>query len=186
MVFKIIKGLIWLYALILLILGILNYRWASEYFYSLNRHFGLYLTRDKNITKSIIKGSWCAIIAKDDFLKKTAKEREAFAGRFFDENISRLAAEQGYDVKRLKDWFMRYAWWDVESMPMKEYMLDWKGDNTILYRQIDLSNLPKRRLSYFFFRPEKLKDAFWVLIVIGLPFLAIIFAIRRFLYGVWV
>lgn len=185
MVQKILKSLLFLYVLIWLVLGMMNYRWASDNFYSVDRHFALSLTSDKKISKSIIKGSWCVLIAQEKFLNKYEKEKEAFARQFFDEEIARLAFEQGYDVQELKDWFMRYAWWNVETMPVKEFIFDWKREEVTLYRDIDLSDMPKRRLSYFFFSSDKFKDSFWALLVVGIPFLAIFFAVRRYLYGSW-
>ncbi|MFC1509955.1 hypothetical protein ACFL60_09790, partial [Candidatus Omnitrophota bacterium] len=179
-------GLAVLYVLIWLVLGTMNYRRASENFYSVDRHFALYLTNNEKISKSIIKGSWCALIAKQTFLSKSEKEKEAFARQFFDEEIARLASEQGYNIQELKEWFMRYAWWNVETMPVKEFMFDWKGEKSILYRDINLSDMPRRQLSYFFFSPDKFKDSFWALIVVGIPFLVIFFAIRRYLYGNWI
>lgn len=185
MFWRMLKGLLLLYVFIWLVLGVMNYKTASSNFYAIDRHFALYLSANDKISKSIIKGSWCALIAQPEFLDKTTAEREAFAREFFDDEIAPLASEQAYDLQQLKEWFMRYAWWKVEDMPVKEFMLDWKGDDTVLYRTIDLTEIPKRKLSYFFFSEENLKDSFWAALVVGLPFFAVFFTIRRYLYGTW-
>ena len=185
MIGKLFKGLLLLYVFIWLVLGVMSYRTASSNFYAIDRHFALYLSTNNKIPKSIIRGSWCALIAQPEFLHKSTAEREAFAREFFDDEIAPLAAEQAYDPRELKEWFMRYAWWNVEDMPVKEFMLDWKGDDTVLYRNIDLTKIPKRKLSHFFLSEENFKDSFWATLVVGLPFFAVFFIVRRYLYGTW-
>ncbi|MBU0759132.1 MAG: hypothetical protein KKC66_03325, partial [Candidatus Omnitrophica bacterium] len=160
------------------------YKQASENFYSIDRHFSLYLSRPGTIPKSVIKGAWCAIIAEDSFKEKTEEEIRQYAEKFFDEEIRPLAQEQGYNVAELRDWFLRYAAFNIKTMPIKEYLLDWKGEKGVLYREIGLTKKPSRKISYFYASPDLPKDAFWILLVAGFPAIVLYFAIHKYFRGI--
>jgi len=173
MVFRFIKLTVFLYFIIFLVKGAMDYRVASKNFYCIDRHFSLHSTYTKDLPKSIIKGGWCSVIAEPDFIKKTEKERKKYAKDFFDNEIANIAKRQGYDVTELKDWFLRYAAYDVESMPVREFFLDWKGERSILYREIDLAKKPNRNIMFFFSDPDLYKDSLWAMIGIGIPLIIV-------------
>lgn len=182
MITRFVVRVIFVYLIIVIVRGSLDYNVARQNFYSVDRHFSVHFGYTTEYLPKSIKGAWCAIIAEDDFLKKSTKERRKYAEQFFDTEIAKTAGGQGYDVKELRDWFIRYAALDVESMPVKEFILDRKGENAILYRDIDLSKKPNRNITYFFSSPDLYKDSFWILIVVGIPVILIFYAIRRFLF----
>jgi hypothetical protein len=184
MIGRFIKISILIYLLIVAGLGLFKYKETSKNFYSVDRHFSLYLSRPGTVSNTIIKGAWCAIIAGNEFKAKTDEEVRKYAESFFDREIGPLAAEQGYDRAELREWFIRYAAFDIKSMPVSEYFFDWKGEKAILYREIDMSKKPNRKLSYFFSSPDLYKDSFWILIVAGFPAILIYLAIHKYLYGV--
>ena len=181
MFFRSIRALVIVYGITYLIMGVLGYANASQNFYAVDRHFALYMSSSNKIPHSIIKGSWCAIIAQPEFLERSDLERLNFSKEFFDKEISRLAAEQGYDVPVLRDWFLRYAVYDTENMPIKEYLLDWKGEDAVLYREIDLRKKPDRHIAYFFASKGLLNNAFWIAMVLGIPIIVVWFSIRNYL-----
>jgi len=184
MIGRFIKATVFVYLLIVIGLGLFEYKQASENFYSVDRHFSLYLSRPGTVSKTIIKGSWCAIIAEDDFNRKSEEDIRRYAEDFFDEEIELLAGNQGYEVPELREWFIRYAAFDTKSMPLREYLFDSRGEKGVLYREIGLTKKPDRKISYFFKRPDLFKDSFWVLLVVGFPVIFIYFAIHKYLYGV--
>lgn len=184
MIGRFIKTSILVYLLIVAGFGLIKYKEASENFYSVDRHFSLYLSRPGEVSKTIIKGAWCAIIAEKDFKTKSDEEAHQYAESFFNSEIRPLAGNQGYDIPELREWFIRYAAFDIKSMPVKEYLFDWKGEKAILYREIDLTKKPNRKLSYFFNSPDLFKDSFWILLVVGFPAVLIYVGIHKYFYGI--
>lgn len=167
-----------LYVVVWISLGIWNFSMANKNLWLLHGHFSPYLCFSGE-TSMFWGGSrwWCSLIAQDGFLSKSETDRMLIAEHFFDSEIKDLVAGYGYDEKKFKEWFIKYASSNIESMPVREYIADEKLTQ-VKYRKIDLSKMPHRRLSYFFFQPELFQFAFFGLLIIYIPMLIIFFAIR--------
>ncbi|HET8562305.1 MAG TPA: hypothetical protein VFM35_00400 [Candidatus Binatia bacterium] len=87
----------------------------------------------------VSQGDWVAKIARQDFASKSQAERIAIADQHF-EKIKDLAAEQGYDVKALQQWYEHTAA-DFERYPVRTFVFA-QGTHTY-YRDLRNSGFPK-------------------------------------------
>ncbi|RKY31481.1 MAG: hypothetical protein DRP74_04805 [Candidatus Omnitrophota bacterium] len=161
-----------LYIFIWIGMGIRNFYMKSVNFYLVERQFSPYLGSFPS------KNDWCFIIADEEFLSKTEAERKMFAESFFDKVMKESVALCGYDTLEFKDWFLAYAASNVESIPLKEYQY---GSQKLKFRDVDLSNMPHRKMQYFFLDRKVFIYAFLGLLIFYLPVLLIVI-LSRWIY----
>lgn len=172
-----------LYVLVYLGLGILNFTVESSSFYHVDGHFSPFLCFSGDVDMFCYGNYWCNVIAEDSFLSKSEADRILIANQFFENEIKEPAKTDGYDVKELKEWFMKYASSNIESMKLEEHTVFDPEKNSAdmtrcKYREIDLSKMPRRNIAYFFFQPVLFGHTFIGLLIIYIPILTIVFAIR--------